>query len=197
MDTDNHLACNNCKSIGVDVLVYREYYHFFFLPIAPSGPKNAKMQCSHCGESKWYKDAAKMYEQATRTPVYFYSGLIIVAAFIILLVIANINGQNTRVSYVANPIVGDVYTIKKEENDTTYFSFLRVSRIKGDSIWAYQNNLEYIGYVSRFNSIDYFQSGEELGFTKKELQKMYDKDVIYAVNRAYSPSTGFDRVKKY
>lgn len=197
MDTDNHQVCNNCKSIGVDVLVYREYYHIFFLPLAPSGPKNVHMQCSHCRESKWYKDAAKMYEQATRTPIYFYSGLIIIAAFIILLVIANINTQNHKTSYVANPIVGDVYTITREKNDTTYYSFLRVSRVKEDSVWAYHNNLEYLGYVNQFDSIDYFQSDEEVGFTKKELQKMYDKDAIYAVYRTYTPSAGFDRVKKY
>jgi hypothetical protein len=197
METDNHQVCNSCESVGVDVLVYREYFHIFFLPIAPSGPKNAIIQCSQCRESKWYKDARKLYEQVTRTPVYFYSGLIIVATLLILLVPVIINTKNNKDTYVANPIVGDVYTITKEENDTTYCYFLRVSQIKGDSIWAYHNNLEYIGYANQFNNFDYFLSSEEIGFSKKGLQQMFDKGTIYAVYRTYGSATGFDRVKKY
>jgi len=88
-DEDNHQVCNSCKSIGVDVSVYREYFHLFFIPIIPSGPKNVKIYCSNCREPKWFKDYAKLYEQATRTPIYFYSGLIIFTGLIILLVLGN------------------------------------------------------------------------------------------------------------
>jgi hypothetical protein len=196
-DIDNHKVCNSCQSMGVDVSVYREYFHLFFLPVAPSGPKDVKINCSQCREPKWYKDAAEVYEKATRTPIYFYSGLIIVAGLIILLVIGNIDTKNYKASYVANPKVGDVYTITKEENDTTYYYFLRVSQINGDSIWAYHNNLEYIGYVSQFNNFDYFLSSEEIGFSKKGLQQMLDKGSICAVYRTYNSAKGFDRVKKY
>src|SRR5262245_57934294 len=112
-DTDNHQVCNSCKSIGLDVSIHREYYHLFFIPVAPSGPKTAKIYCSNCREPKWLKDSAKLYEQATRTPIYFYSGLIIIAGLIILLVFASIDTQNEKATFVANPKVGDVYTIRK------------------------------------------------------------------------------------
>ena len=91
-DTDHQKVCDTCNSMGVDVSVYREYFHVFFLPIFPSGNKNAKINCSQCREQKWYKGAAEIYEQATRTPIYFYSGMLIIAVIILLIVIANIFG---------------------------------------------------------------------------------------------------------
>jgi hypothetical protein len=91
-DEDNERACSNCNSNGVNVAVYRQYFHIFFLPIAPSGPKSAEITCPNCREPKWFKGKATLYEQATRTPLYFYSGLLIVAGVILLFVIHVIFG---------------------------------------------------------------------------------------------------------
>jgi hypothetical protein len=194
-DTDNQKVCSTCNSAGVDVFIYRDYFHIFFIPTAPSGPKNTKMYCANCRERKWFKDSTTLYEKATRTPVYFYSGLIIVTALILMLVIVNINTQDEKALFVANPKEGDVYTIRQEENDSTSYYFLRLSRVQGDTIWTFHNSLVYFGYVSQFNDDDYFQSNEETGFSKKDLQKMLDNGTINAVYRNYNTSKGFDRIK--
>src|SRR5438105_2684044 len=107
------------------------------------------------------KDTEKLYEKATRTPIYFYSGLILAAGLIMLLGVGNINTQNEKAVFVAKPQIGDVYTIRKDEKDSTFYYFLRLSQIKGDTIFAYHNNLMYYGYVSQFNDNDFFLSNEE------------------------------------
>lgn len=91
-DEDNEQACSNCNSLGVDVAVYRKYFHFFFVPIAPSGPKSAKITCPNCREPKWFKGKAALYEKATRTPLYFYTGSLIVAGITLLGVLHKIWG---------------------------------------------------------------------------------------------------------
>jgi len=88
-EEDNNPVCENCKSTGVDIAIYREYFHLFFIPVAPISPKYAKINCSHCGAPNWLKDNAKLYEQATRTPIYFYSGLIIVGLITLLVLVAS------------------------------------------------------------------------------------------------------------
>jgi hypothetical protein len=91
-DVDNEHSCSNCNSNGVNVAVYRSYYHVFFLPIFPAGVKSAEITCPNCREPKWFKGQAALYEKATRTPLYFYSGVLIVAGITLLFVIHKIFG---------------------------------------------------------------------------------------------------------
>ena len=72
-----------------------------------------------------------------------------------------------------NPKVGDVYTIRKDEKDTTRYYFLRVANIHSDTIVAYHNSLEYSYFVSKLNYNDYYSVKKTTNsiFTKSGIKK--------------------------
>ena len=84
---------------------------------------------------------------------------------------------------------------RKDENNSTTYYFLRLVSINGDTVVAYQNYLDYHGFISKLNEDDYFVKDEELYFTKSELKKMLDRREINSVNRDYGDYEGFNRIK--
>ena len=193
--TDNRQYCKSCNSFDLTVKVYKEYFHIFFIPFFPIGDKTVKIYCNSCGEPYRVDTVQKEYEKIAKTPFYLYAGLILVASLIFLLVNANIRTQKEKAKFVDNPIVGDVYLIRKDENNSTSYYFLRVTQINGDTIFAYHSNLEYSGFITKLNDDDFFVKEDELFFTKKELKEMLDKDEINSVERNYGSDTGFNRIK--
>ena len=193
--TENQHYCKSCNSFDLKVNVYKEYFHILFIPFFPIGNKTTKIICNNCGEPYRVEAVQKDYASRTRNPIYLYSGLILIAGLISLIVNANIRTQKEKALYVDNPKVGDVYGIRNNENDSTSYYFLRVTQINGDTVFAYHNKLVYSGFVYKFNDNDYFVREEELVFTKKELKELLDKGQINSVERNYGNYTGFNRIK--
>jgi zinc-ribbon family len=193
--TDNRNYCKSCNSFDLNVKVYKEYFHIFFIPFFPTGDKTVKIACNSCREPYRVATVQKEYERTTKTPFYLYSGLILIGSLILLIVNANIRTQKEKAKFVENPKVGDVYRIRKDENNSTSYYFLRVKQIIDDTILAYHNNLVYDGFITKLNDDDFFVKEEELVFTKKELSEMLDKDEINSVERNYGSDEGFNRIK--
>ena len=193
--TENQQSCKSCGSFDLDIKVYRDYYHLFFIPFFPVGYKSVKMRCKTCGEPMRVDSIQKHYEELTRTPFYLFAGIILCSILILLLVNSNLNSQKEKIKFVDNPKVGDVYGIRKNENNSTTHYFLRLSQISGDTVFAYHNNLEYHSYISRLNEDDFFVKDDELVFTKKELKRMLESEIINSVEREYGDYEGFDRIK--
>ena len=193
--TDNQQSCKSCKSFDLNVKVYRDYYHFFFIPFFPAGDKTVKIYCNSCGEPLRVDSIQKHYEDSTKTPFYLYTGVLLIAGLILLLVNANLNTQKEKKRFVDDPMVGDVYRIRKEENNSTSYYFLRVSQINGDTVFAYHNNLVYGGFITKLNDDDFFVKTDELIFTKKGLKEMLDRAEINSVERNYGDSEGFNRIR--
>jgi zinc-ribbon family len=193
--TDNQQACQSCKTFNLDIKVYRDYYHLFFIPIFPVGDKTVKIRCNNCGEPMRLETIQKHYESISKTPFYLYTFPILFAGLIIFLVNANLNTQKEKVLFVDNPKVGDVYRIRKDVNNKTTYYFLRLVRISGDTVVAYHNNLKYSGFISKLNDDDFFIKDEELYFLKPELKQMLEKMEINSVCRNYGDYEGFNRIK--
>lgn len=193
--TDNQHSCKSCKSFDLDIKVYRDFYHLFFIPFFPAGDKTVKIYCNNCGEPLRLDSVQKHYEGSTKTPVYLYAGVILISGLILLLVNANLNTQKEKKKFVDNPMVGDVYRISKDESNSTSYYFLRVSQINGDTVFAYHNNLVYGGFITKLNDDDFFVKTDELIFTKKGLKEMLDRAEINSVERNYGDSEGFNRVR--
>ncbi len=66
--TDNHQVCQNCKSLDLEVKVYRDYYQLFFIPIFPVGIKSVVIKCNNCREPMRLEAVKKHYEEVTKTP---------------------------------------------------------------------------------------------------------------------------------
>ncbi len=192
---DNSQACTSCKAFDLNVKVYREYFHVFFIPFFPTGIKASSIQCNNCGNTIRIDSLQKRYEDSSKKPVYLYSGLILIAAAIFLLINANLNTQKEKRKFITNPKAGDVYRIRDKKDKSAEYYFLRVSKISGDSIFTYHSNLVYSGFVHKLSDDDFFVKDEELVFTKPELKKMLDSDEIQSVERGYDDAEGFNRIK--
>ena len=190
----NH-GCESCISTDVEVKVYRDYYHVFFVPLFPVGEKTAKITCKTCGQTLRIDKARKYYEDTSRTPLYFYVLPFLFVALIPLLVFANIRTQKQKAAFIDNPKVGDVYMIREDNDKAVSYYFLRVSSISRDSIYVFPNTLTYQGFTTKLNEDDYFLRDNTLLFLKGDLKKMLEEGVINSVDRDYDDYEGFNRIK--
>ena len=94
--TENHEHCKNCRSFGLTVKVYRDYYHLFYIPFFPAGRKTAYISCGSCNTPFQSDNLEKEYARITKTPVFLYTGLLIVASLILLALYANLQNQKEK-----------------------------------------------------------------------------------------------------
>jgi hypothetical protein len=192
--TDHNHQCRDCKDFDLTVKVYKEYYHFFFIPMAPTGSKTVKIRCNKCGEPFRSDSINKQYESKTRIPIYLYTGTLLVSALILVGFAISIFSQNKKTYLVSDPKVGDVYLVSNKLPQATSYYFLKVVRMSGDTVIVYHNDLDYNQSVSELNPEDYFVS-KEVAYTKDLLKQMLERGMINAVERDYNNETGFNRIK--
>ena len=190
--SDHQQPCKSCKAFDMKIEVFQDYYHFLLIPFIAKPGKSAKMRCNNCGEPVLTTAILQEHEVKTRTPFYLFSGLILIGVIIALVSITSTLGQKEKEKLVADPHVGDVYTITNPKTSSYYF--LRLSKIKGDTILAWQNNYLYYNTTSMSQTDDHFDSSATMILTKESIQKMMDSNEIYAVDRAYDDSKGFNRI---
>jgi len=171
-----------------------KYFHVFFIPIAAFGIKSTKIYCASCGQVVRIDSLSREYEKRTKTPFYLYSGTILVGFLIVAGIVLSAFGAYQRDKYINNPQVGDVYLVKRDLPAPTAWYFLRITKIHGDTAVVYHSNLEYNAYVYRFNSDDYFVSGEDSDYPTALLKTMFQKGIIANIFRDYE-DTGFGRIK--
>jgi hypothetical protein len=128
--------CNNNNSIQMSV--YQRYAHIFWIPFFPIG-KMGVSACSNCRQvlkDKNMPASLKLSYQnlksQTRTPVWNFAGLGIVAV-IAVSVMVNDNQTKKKVSrLILTPKPGDVLHVK--EKDTSY-TLYKLTRVTKDSVY--------------------------------------------------------------
>ena len=85
--------------------------------------------------------------------------------------------------------------MKASQGQLDGYRFVRLSRIAGDSLIGLDNHVLYLFYASSFSTDDYFDSAEQVVFSKSQVQQLYKEDSIENVYRGYGLSTGFNRLK--
>jgi len=194
--TDNR-QCPSCKSFDVSIQVVQQYFHLFWIPFFPISKKGAGDRCNSCGAQSVDGAMLKEYASNAKTPIWFFSGLILIGLIIAFTVNQNYANQREKKQFVQNPKIGDVYMVKDESGTfagSSGYYFLRISHLDGDSVFVHPNNYVYNKYVSDLDTKDFFLKDIEFAFTKKKLSEMLDKDEIYRIDRDYNSSTGYDRM---
>lgn len=192
---ENHQSCPNCKALDLEVYVFRQYFHIFLIPVFPTGVKSSRIRCNECGEYVRIDSVGWQYEKKSKTPFYFYSLTIILSAFILLLVFMNLRAQKEKAELVNKPVVGDVYLIRNDNNNSTSYYFLKLAKINGDTVTVYHSYLEYNGFVTKMSDEDFFVKKEVILFSKDDLKQMYKREEINFVKRTYNEESGFYRLK--
>lgn len=193
--TDNQHCCKSCGAFEIEVQVSRSYFHVFFIPVVPVGFNTVLMRCGNCQEPFRLQTLQTQYENKSKAPFYFYSIPILLAVLIAIIINLNITNQKEKAKFIESPKIGDIYKIRKDENSAAYYYFLRVSKTIDDTVFVYHNNILYNSFITQLIDVDFFDSKEELIFTKKELKEKLNNGEINAVEREYSNETGFNRIK--
>jgi hypothetical protein len=191
--SDTEHICYPCKAYDREINVYQSYFHICFIPVFPLGKKQFEMRCRNCGDETRLETVLTKYARRTKSPFYLYSALILFVGLTVFWFYWNENFQKRKIEYIVNLKLGDVYTIAKDKNGETFYYFLRISGISGDTVKLLHNNLNYGGFVSKLANDDYFVKEDTVWYRKKDIREMLDRGEIYAVDRDYGEGTGFHR----
>jgi hypothetical protein len=85
--SDSVAQCSNCKSFELSFAVYKNYFHFYYIPFFAIDEKEVEVLCLKCGQSDNRNSRADHYKQIARTPIYLYTGLLLVMALITVIMI--------------------------------------------------------------------------------------------------------------
>jgi hypothetical protein len=191
--TDIDHICYPCRTFAREIDVYMPYFHICFIPVFPTGKKQYKIRCTNCGDETRSENILRIYEKRTKTPFYLFSALMLTAAIGAFWLYWNNNNQKNKAEYVANPKVGDVYTISEVGDAGKVYYFLRLAEINGDTVKALHSDLEYNYFVNTMVGDDHFIKDDTALYTRKQLQGMLDKNEIYMVRRNYGG--GFNNIR--
>ena len=89
--------CPECKELNtIEIMVYGEYYHYFYLPIFPY-EKDGYAKCSRCGYTinsvkfnRHTKDLFLKIKKRYKYPLYTYTGVAIFCAPFLIGIIAKL-----------------------------------------------------------------------------------------------------------
>lgn len=188
---DNYLTkCEHCNSYEQRYAVYQEYFHIFFIPFFPSSIKTIKSFCIKCKDT-FSHEKRNHYLSITRTPIYFYTGIILFVGLFFTAVLGNITTQKKKAEYVSNPKISDVYLIREDENKEITYYFLKIRNINSDTVELLHSSLQYNRYVSTMIDSDYFVKNDIFRVLKSDLKSYLDSGIINMVERDYDKMSRF------
>ena len=184
-----NVKCPNCENeTSMTYSVFGKYAHVYWIPFFPIG-KVGVAECNTCKRTYEIKELPEniktKYDRekeksAVKTPIWFFSGLFVIAGLVILGYFMSKQTTANELTYLEQPQVGDVYEFN---TDTGYYSTMKLESIKGDSLFFFINEME-TNKKSGISDIDKASNYKEIyGYSKVEIKKMYEEKDIYEINR--------------
>jgi hypothetical protein len=162
------IPCPNCKTNhSIQISIFQRYAHVFWIPFFPIG-KTGVSVCGNCRQVLKLKempaDLRLSYDNLklqTKTPIWTFSGLGIVAVIAIGVTIHGQQNEKKIANLINKPKAGDIAQIKEKENQYTLY---KVVDVKKDSVYLVINkyqtddendisNLEVKGFDTAVNAI--------------------------------------------
>lgn len=177
--------CNTPRTMSLHL--FSRHAHVFWIPTFPLG-KKGYIQCEHCKsvlESDEMPDTIKreydLFKRDAKTPIWQFSGLALIAILAVFITYNIQQNNENRLLYIANPIEGDVY---KYKTDNQMYSSLKISNVSKDSVFVLQNQFETDkrkGVYKIDKEENYAQSN--YGISKEAINNMFNEGIIYDVKR--------------
>lgn len=184
-----NVKCPNCENeTSMTYSVFGKYAHVYWIPFFPIG-KVGVTECDSCKRTFEIKELPEniktKYQReeeknGAKTPIWFFSGLFIVAAIAVFGYFASQQTAANELSYLEKPEVGDVYEYQTE---TGYYSSMKLQSIVEDSLFFYLNEME-TNKKSGISDIDKAANYKVIyGYSKAEIKQLYTDKDIYEINR--------------
>jgi hypothetical protein len=87
---DSVARCEHCGSFELSFAVSRDFLHVCYVPFFAVDEKEVNVLCLTCGQLNNRNPRKEHFKSITRTPIYLYAGLILIAAPIVIGIIAAI-----------------------------------------------------------------------------------------------------------
>lgn len=192
--TEYQITCLSCKKNDMDVKIYRDYFHVYFIPFCPMGDNVVHVRCKVCDEPVRDENIKKNIKNQVKAPFHFFSIPIILFCVITLGITLNLKAQKEKDLMINHPKVGDVYLMVNDKNQLNPYYFNFVFDIKNDSIMMYRNRNEYSHYTEQFNEDDYFDTSTVYKISTNELKTMHERNAFNSIIRNYKENE-FNRFK--
>ncbi|MFH7011291.1 hypothetical protein ACHRV5_05425 [Flavobacterium sp. FlaQc-52] len=185
-----NVDCPNCDTnVSMIYSIYGKYAHLYWIPFFPI-KKVILTECNSCKKTfekielpaniQTKLDREKEKDGGIKTPIWMFSGLILVAAIAILCFYNSHQTDLDSESYVKNPKVGDVYFFNSVEG---HYSTMKVDQVSKDSLIIFANKME-IDSKTDIDKIDIAQNYKEAySISRKNMLKLYNENKIYEVKR--------------
>ena len=184
------VACPGCTASNtLQLSVFSRYVHLYWVPLFPLN-KPTVARCGHCQQT-WEGKAisaelrapALALKQATRIPLWHWSGVAAVVTFMGWGALESTRSNREGTAYLAQPQVGDIYTVRATDDDPNY-SLLKVVAVKGPTVDVVPNDyqidnshpIEALNAPANYNK-------ESFPLTQFELQIMRNKGQLTDVDR--------------
>ena len=179
-DTIVDAPCPKCHSTGtMRMVIYQKYATLFFVPFMPNG-KEAAANCQNCNavydKTVFTESLKQSYKEIKKLPLWWmYSALTLMVAFVAFAFYMVKVEQRESARLVLQPAAGHIYDVKLEDK---VFTLLKVTAVKGDSVYLVQNQFMTDDY-SGFNGLHEkpFRSDAH-AVPKKQIKDWYDSGVI-------------------
>jgi hypothetical protein len=119
----------------------------------------------------------------TKTPIWTFGGLALVAVLIVVGVISEKNKNEKNAKFILSPQIGDIFEIKTDDNQYTLY---KVDEVQGDSVFIRINQYETnkaTGLADLKRKGEGAYSEDVFAVDKKQLKAMFDKDKILDIDR--------------
>lgn len=183
------IKCDNCNEIAPhNVSIFGKYGYLYWIPVFPMG-KKAFSECNNCkvtsdfkGMNEQLRHASADVKRDTKTPIWYWSGLGVIAILIAVLYYFSLQHDEDVQTYLIEPAVGDIIEFKN--TDTNYYSTLKITSITKDSIFVIQNNYETdkMSGVSKIDKASNYTTAP-FGIGREDYPKMFEEGILYDINR--------------
>ena len=185
----SNVVCFNCKENALMwYTIESSYFHLYWIPMFPY-KKRTHVECLDCGTllaSKSFSEPIKNKLQRenelkpANNPIWMFSGLIILCVLIPLAFLQSSKADDTKLSYLNNPKVGDVYYLSLPTKYTT----MKIKAIDKESIHFIKNDttVHKITKVFFINDDKYYKNQVKT-YSKLELTQLLKNDSIYSIDR--------------
>jgi len=180
--------CPNCETKGSIVFsIYSQHAHIFWIPFFPIG-KTGGSSCGHCKQvlkSKEMPDELRRdynnFKSDLKPKIWQFSGLALIGIFAIWISYSNKEDAKKELSYLNDPMVGDVYEYKTEGGN---YSTFKIWLLEEDTLFLLSNEYE-TNKMSGIREIDVDSNYTDfpLPFLKVDIMEMYKSGEIYDVHR--------------
>lgn len=185
-----NIVCPNCnENVSMNYLVETKYFHLYWIPFFPY-KKVTIVGCNECEEvfeSKKFSESIKNKLKRenelkpAKSPMWMFSGLIILAILIPLAILQSSKADDTKENYTKNPKIGDIYYLNPIPSK---YTTMKIAAIEKDTIHFILNDTSVTKFKKIFSiNRDHYYSNKTKSYSKSEVLNLFKNDSIYTIDR--------------